>query len=71
MAEIDSRPWTTLVLHDIAGRHDTAGPSAMQRLEEFIGLLRDGGHDIVQAFDSACVPMRLGKITQSMDHLAN
>ena len=71
MAEIDSRPWTTLVLHDIAGRHDTADPSAMQRLEEFIGLLRDGGHDIVQAFDSACVPMRLGKITQSMDHLAN
>ena len=71
MAEIDSRPWTTLVLHDIAGRHDTPGPSSMQRLAEFIELLRDGGHDIVQEFDPACVPMRRGEITGSMDHLAN
>ena len=40
-------------------------------LDEFLDLVRKGGHEIVQDLDPACVPMRLGEITQSMDHLAN
>ena len=71
MAEIESRPWTTLVLHDIAGWPDGTETGAMQRLEEFLGLLQAGGHEIVQQIDPACVPMRLGEIKRSMDHLAN
>ena len=47
MAEIESRPWTTLVLHDIAGWPDGTETGAMQRLEEFLGLLQAGGHEIV------------------------
>ncbi|MEE8171528.1 MAG: polysaccharide deacetylase family protein [Alphaproteobacteria bacterium] len=71
MAEIESRPWTTLVLHDIAGWPDGTETGAMQRLEEFLGLLQAGGHEIVQQIDPACVPMRLGEIKRSMDQLAN
>ncbi len=71
MAEIESRPWTTLVLHDIAGWPDGTETGAMQRLEEFLGLLQAGGHEIVQQLDPACVPMRLGEIKRSLDHLAN
>ena len=71
LAEIESRPWTTLVLHDIAGRSAGNGPGAMQRLEEFLGLLQAGGHEIVQEIDPACMPMWRGEIRRSMDHLAN
>ena len=71
IAEIESRPWTTLVLHDIAGWPDGTETGSMARLDEFLDLVRKGGHEIVQDLDPACVPMRLGEITQSMDHLVN
>ncbi len=71
IAEIESRPWTTLVLHDIAGWPDGTKTGSMDRLDEFINLVRDGGHEIVQDLDPACIPMRRGEITGSMEHLAN
>ena len=71
IAEIESRPWTTLVLHDIAGWPDGTETGSMARLDEFLDLVRKGGHEIVQDLDPDCVPMRLGEITQSMDHLVN
>jgi len=71
IAEIESRPWTTLVLHDIAGWPDGTETGSMARLDEFLDLVRKGGHEIVQDLDPACVPMSLGEITQSMDHLVN
>jgi len=71
IAEIESRPWTTLVLHDIAGWPDGTQTGSMERLEEFINLVRDGGHEIVQELDPACTPMRRGELIQSMDALVN
>lgn len=71
LAEIAARPWTTLVLHDIAGWPDGNQVGAMQRLEEFLDLVSAAGHEFVQALDAECVPMQRGEITQSMDHLIN
>lgn len=69
--EIESRPWSTLVLHDIAGWPDGNIVGSMQRLEEFLHLLHEGGHEVVQELDPKCMPMQNGKILESMDHLVN
>ena len=71
IAEIESRPWTTLVLHDIAGWPDGTQTGSMERLDEFISLVRDSGHEIVQELDPDCIPMRCGELIKSMDDLVN
>ena len=71
MQQIESRPWSTLVLHDIAGWPDGNITGSMQRLEEFLCLLNESDHEVVQELDPQCMPMRNGKIIKSMDHLVN
>lgn len=71
LAEIAARPWTTMVLHDIAGWPAGTETGSMRRLDEFLDRVEAGGHDIVQAFDPGCLPIVRGEIRQAMDHLTN
>jgi hypothetical protein len=61
-ADIAAQDWTVLVLHDIAG-------GAMDRLGGFLDSLLDDGVEIVQELPDACVPIRRGVPTASLDHL--
>lgn len=54
LREINARPWTTLVLHDIPR------VGAMRHLDAFIKTVLDRGHTFEQDFSPDCVPVRRG-----------
>ena len=58
-------------MHDIAGWPDGTQTGTMERLDEFISLVRDSGHEIEQELDPDCIPMRCGELIKSMDDLVN
>jgi peptidoglycan/xylan/chitin deacetylase (PgdA/CDA1 family) len=61
LREINSRPWTTLVMHDIPRT------GAMRQLDRFVNLVKDEGHEFVQNFSPDCVPVLRGDILLPMD----
>ncbi len=71
LAALDQRPWTNLILHDIAGYPDGNTVNAMRHLDRFLDLVADAGHEVVQAFEPRTTPIVRGVLTQPMDHLCN
>lgn len=64
LAEIDARPWTLVVLHDLP-------TGAMRHLERFLDRLAESPAEIVQDFPPGCVPIRRGAIVEPIgDYVA-
>jgi len=61
LREINSRPWTTLVLHDIPKT------GAMRLLDRFVNLVKDEGHEFVQNYSPDAVPILKGDTLFSVD----
>ena len=62
LADVERNDWTVVVLHDLP-------TGAMDRLPQFLDLLRVGGAEIVQEFPDAVVPIRDGMLVGSLDGL--
>jgi peptidoglycan/xylan/chitin deacetylase (PgdA/CDA1 family) len=71
MIYVNRLPWTTMILHDILGYPEGYRTGSMLRLGEFLRRVRDEGHEIVQDFDPAQVPVYRGEIRAPIDHLCN
>jgi peptidoglycan/xylan/chitin deacetylase (PgdA/CDA1 family) len=59
LADIASRPWTLLVLHDVDG-------GCAERLDEFLGRV---DADVKQGFPGDCVPIMRGRVMGPLDAL--
>jgi peptidoglycan/xylan/chitin deacetylase (PgdA/CDA1 family) len=62
LADVASRPWSVVVLHDLP-------TGAMERLPEFLDALQRQGVEPVHELPEACVPLRLGRPTASYTDL--
>ena len=71
LADIESQDWTTLILHDIEGYPDGYVTGAMSRFDEFLYSLKSRGHEVVQEFDPAMMPIQKGEIKLPIDSLCN
>jgi hypothetical protein len=60
MEDCLDQPRPVLVLHDLPG-------GAMRHLDRFLGYLADSGATFRQDFPDACVPMRRGIATATLD----
>lgn len=67
--DIQTRPWSTIVLHDIAGYPDGVDARPMQRLEDFISAALEAGHEFVQEFAPECILIERGRDRQNIEHL--
>jgi len=61
LADIETREWSTLVLHDIAGYPDGTDARPMARLEDFITAALAAGHEFVQEFSPDTVLIKRGE----------
>jgi hypothetical protein len=57
LAQIDSQPWSLMVLHDLP-------TDAMRHLPRFLDTLRDTGCDIRQDFPSNCLHIVAGSVVR-------
>jgi peptidoglycan/xylan/chitin deacetylase (PgdA/CDA1 family) len=62
LADIASRDWSLVVLHDTA-------TGAMAQLPAFLDALSSAGVELTQEFPEACVPLRRGELRASLDDL--
>ncbi|MEV5846350.1 polysaccharide deacetylase family protein [Streptomyces sp. NPDC051985] len=62
LADIRTREWSLVVLHDLP-------TGAMSHLPRFLEALESMGADIVQDFPPGCVPIRDGDVRVPLDHL--
>jgi len=62
LAQVGALARALVVLHDMLA-------GAARQLDRFIGRLKDAGHDIVQEFPAACVPILRGEPRAAVDHL--
>ncbi len=62
LAEIDSRPWSVAVLHDLP-------TGAMERLPAFLDALAARGIELTNELPEACVPLRRGRPTSAFGQL--
>ncbi|MEY2447635.1 MAG: peptidoglycan-N-acetylglucosamine deacetylase [Acidimicrobiaceae bacterium] len=62
LADVESRAWTVVVMHDLP-------TGAMDRLPRFLDELDARGARIVQDFPDACVPIRNGEVVGDLTHL--
>lgn len=60
LSDLRSRPWSLVVLHDLA-------TGAMMHLEHFPRALRDEDVEVTQEYRPECAPIADGKILQSID----
>jgi peptidoglycan/xylan/chitin deacetylase (PgdA/CDA1 family) len=58
LADLDARPWSVVVLHDLP-------TGAMARLPAFLDALDARGIEVVHEFPEDCVPIRFGRPTPS------
>jgi hypothetical protein len=58
LADIASRDWSLVVLHDLP-------TGAMERLPDFLHLLEARGIELSHELPEACVPLRRGQPTAS------
>jgi peptidoglycan/xylan/chitin deacetylase (PgdA/CDA1 family) len=61
LADIETREWSTIVLHDIAGYPDGTDARPMARLEDFLIAALAAGHEFVQEFSPDTVLIRRGE----------
>ncbi len=64
LADLRSRDWTLVVLHDVP-------TGAMQHLGRFLDRVADEGVELVQAFPDVCVPIWRGEARSPLDHLVS
>lgn len=62
LADVTSRDWSVVVIHDLP-------TGAMAHLPEFLDGLDKRDAEIVQEFPDACVPIRNGRRTGPLSHL--
>lgn len=62
LADVTSRAWSVVVIHDLP-------TGAMAHLPEFLDGLDKRDAEIVQEFPDACVPIRNGRRTGPLNHL--
>ncbi len=62
LSEIDTCPWSVVVLHDVAD-------AALLRLDEFLTVMRGRGSVWSQDFPDECTPIRSGSPTSSFPSL--
>ncbi|QEC50420.1 polysaccharide deacetylase family protein [Baekduia soli] len=67
--DIETRDWSTIVLHDIAGYPDNVDVGAMARLDEFITIALERGHEFVQEFSPDTILVERGKPLQDIGFL--
>ena len=60
LGQVAARPWSLMVLHDIAG-------GAMQNLDRFLGLVAERGGRVRQEFPPDCMPMVDGEMKFPID----
>lgn len=63
LADVASRPWSVVVLHDLP-------TGAMARLPAFLDALEARGIELTNELPDECVPLRLGKPTASFSVIA-
>jgi hypothetical protein len=72
LEQIAAQPWSTVVLHDIAGYPDgIVNAEPMLKLDEFIHRAKDAGHEFTQDYSPDCVLIRRGEKLQDMAKLAH
>jgi len=62
LAQLEARPWSVVVLHDLP-------TGAMERLPAFLDALAARGIEVTNELPEDCVPLRLGKPTSSYSSL--
>ncbi|MGH0029371.1 MAG: polysaccharide deacetylase family protein [Myxococcota bacterium] len=63
LADVESRDWTLLVVHDVA-RY-----GGMRQLDRFLSAAEARGVELVQEFPPDCVPIRGGEVVGSLEGL--
>ena len=63
LADVDSRPWSVVVLHDLP-------TGAMERLPAFLDALDARGIELTNELPDCCVPLRRGQPTSSYSVIA-
>jgi peptidoglycan/xylan/chitin deacetylase (PgdA/CDA1 family) len=71
LSELTTKPWTTIVLHDIYGYPDGVDVRSMLQLDQFMSLAKDQAHEFLQEFSPDCVPIRRGDICFDIQSLTN
>jgi peptidoglycan/xylan/chitin deacetylase (PgdA/CDA1 family) len=71
LAQLDERPWTTLVIHDIVGYPAGTASNGIKQLPRFLDLVAGAGHEIVQEIPERSKPIVRGELVASLDHLCN
>jgi peptidoglycan/xylan/chitin deacetylase (PgdA/CDA1 family) len=71
LTELKTKPWTTIVLHDIYGYPPGVDVRAMLQFDRFMSLAKDEGHEFIQDFSPDCVPIRRGQVCFDIQALAN
>lgn len=69
LADVGTREWSTVVLHDIDGYPDGIEARPMLRLEEFIIKAKEAGHEFVQAYSPDCVLVDRGQPRTDLEAL--
>jgi len=69
LADIETREWSTIVLHDIPGYPDGVDARPMARLDDFVTAALAAGHEFVQEFSPDTVLIRRGEPLRDIDFL--
>ena len=69
--DVQTRSWSTVVLHDIPGYPDGVDERPMRRLDDFIVAAREAGHEFVQEPSPDCLLIEHGEARQDLSWLAH
>ena len=61
LEDVETREWSTIVLHDIVGYPEGTDARPMARLEDFVVAAQEAGHEFVQEFSPDTVLIERGK----------
>jgi peptidoglycan/xylan/chitin deacetylase (PgdA/CDA1 family) len=61
LADVATREWSTMVIHDIAGYPDGVDVGPMRRLDDFLVAAREAGHEFVQEITPECILIERGR----------
>ena len=61
LADVQTRDWSTIVIHDIAGYPDGVDVRPMARLGDFVAAALEAGHEFVQEFSPDTVLIERGE----------
>jgi len=61
LADVETREWSTIVIHDISGYPDGVDVRPMARLEDFVVGALEAGHEFVQEFSPDTILIERGE----------